>query len=72
MPAIGVNAEVDYVYNVLDDLAESKCYDSKIVAFQTKNGDTDNCTENSGKGCANEYCKDKSYRSGCDSVLCEL
>ena len=72
MPAVGVNAEVDDVYHVLDYLAECQCYDSKVVAFKTENGDSDQYSEDSCKKCTYKDCKSKSQGSCCNGGFCKL
>ena len=63
MQSLFVGTDDKTADNFLNYLTESKCYDGKVVAAQTKNGNTDKKARDSRKQRADGHCNRKTQRS---------
>ena len=68
METVGVTADKQHIYQVLDNLSECQRHNGKIVAFQTEHRNTDQNTEQSCYGDSDQKRQQKSERFHCNHV----
>ena len=68
MESVGILADEQDIYKVLDDLAECQRYDRKVIALQTKDRDSDDNAEDCCHSNSDEQRQEKSQRRDRDDV----